>query len=117
MARDYTTHGYWNRILNGSLCKFFIMRALCDGPAHGYEIVRRVAGLTDGFCMPTQGTIYPVLEDFRKCGCVTCCQEVVDGRTRKVYTMTPKGQEAYQAGLEVWQKGLSCVKRAVEQRK
>ena len=41
MARDYTTHGYWNRILNGSLCKFFIMRALRDGPAHGYEKIGR----------------------------------------------------------------------------
>lgn len=116
MARNYTTHGYWNRILNGSLCKFLIMRALCDGPAHGYEVVRRVARLTDGFCVPTQGTIYPALEDFRRCGCATCHEEVVGGRTRKVYTLTPKGHEAYQTGLEIWQKGLCCIKHVVEQK-
>jgi len=115
MAKNYTSHSYWNRVLNGGICKFLILRALHEGPAYGYEIIRRVASLTDQFCAPTQGTIYPVLEDFRKCGCVTCRQEVVSGRTRKIYTLTPKGLEAYQAGLEVWQKGLCCVKCVVEQ--
>lgn len=116
MTRNYTAQSYWGRILNGSLCKFFIMRALYDGPAHGYEIVRRVARLTDNFCMPTEGTIYPVLRDFQKCGCVSCRQEVVNGRTRKVYTMTAKGKEAYQAGVQVWKKGLYCVAQIIDRK-
>ncbi len=114
MAKNYTTRGYWNSILNASLCKFFILRALYDGPAHGYEIIRRVAKLTDEFCTPTQGTIYPVLREFQECGCVTCRREVVNGRTRKIYTLTPKGQDAYQTGQEVWQKGLCCVRQVVK---
>jgi PadR family transcriptional regulator PadR len=116
MAKNYTTHSYWNGILNASLCKFFILRALCDGPAHGYEIIRRVARLTDNFCVPTQGTIYPVLREFQQCGCVTCSPEVVNGRTRKVYTVTPKGRDAYKAGQEVWEKGLCCVKQVVAEK-
>jgi DNA-binding PadR family transcriptional regulator len=114
MTRNYTTQRYWNGILNASLCKFFILRALCDGPAHGYEIIRRVARLSDDFCVPTEGTIYPVLSEFQQCGCVTCRPEVVNGRTRKVYTVTAKGRAAYRVGEEVWQKGLCCVRRVVE---
>ena len=115
-AISYTSQTYWGSVLNASLCKFFILRAICDGPAHGYEIIRRVARLTEDFCVPTQGTIYPVLQEFLRCGCVTCQSQVVNGRTRKVYTVTAKGQEAYQAGREVWQKGLCCVNRVVEQK-
>jgi len=114
MTRNYTTNDYWSQVLNASLCKFFILRAIYDGPAYGYEIRRRVARMTDNFCVPTQGTIYPVLRDFQECGCVSCCEEVVEGRTRKVYTLTPKGRDAYQAGLEVWQKGLCCVQSVVD---
>jgi len=113
MAVSYTSQTYWSSVLNSSLCKFFILRALCDGPAHGYEIIRRVDRLTDGFCVPTQGTIYPVLREFQECGCVTCRREVVNGRTRKVYAVTPKGTKAYQTGMEVWKKGLCCVQQVV----
>ncbi len=113
MAINYTSHSYWNDILNASLCKFFILWALCDGPTHGYEIIRRVDKLTDSFCVPTQGTIYPVLREFQECGCVTCQPELVNGRTRKVYALTPKGQEAFQAGQEIWKAGLCCINRAV----
>lgn len=117
MVKNYTTQGYWNSILNASLCKFFILRAVCDGPAHGYEIINRVAKLTDNFCVPTQGTIYPVLREFQKCGCVTCHEEVFNGRTRKIYTITPKGKDAYQAGLETWQNGLCCVRQVIKKAK
>lgn len=117
MTRNYTTQGYWTGILNASLCKFFILRALCDGPAYGYEIIRRVARLSDDFCIPTQGTIYPVLAEFQECGCVTCRPEVVNGRTRKVYALTAKGQEAYKAGEDVWQQGLGCVRRVVAKKR
>ena len=117
MPRNYTTHRYWTGILNASLCKFFILRALCDGPTYGYEIIRRVARISDEFCVPTEGTIYPVLSEFQQCGCVTCRPEIVNGRTRKVYTLTLKGREAYQAGKEVWQQGLSSVHQAVTKKR
>jgi len=115
MAVSFTSKTYWGGMLNASLCKFFILKAICDGPAHGYEIIRRVARMTNGFCVPTEGTIYPVLREFQRCGCVVCRKEVVKGRTRKVYTITPKGEEAFKAGAAVWRQGLCCVEQVIGQ--
>ncbi len=114
MTINYTGRMYWSRILNASLCKFFILGAVCAGPAHGYEIIQRVARLTDNFCVPTQGTVYPVMREFEACGCVTCHLEVVNGRRRKVYSVTPKGREAYRSGLDVWKDGLAHIGKFVE---
>lgn len=106
---DYTAECYWDSILNSSLCKFFILSALTDGPAHGYEIIHRVDRITKSFCIPTQGTIYPVLREFLDCGCLICSQEIVHGRTRKIYALTAKGYEAYEIAVDMWQRGMCCV--------
>src|ERR1035438_8497372 len=104
---DYTGREYWNAVVNASLCKFLVLRAVCGQPMHGYGIIRRVAELTDNFCVPTQGTVYPVLREFEKCGCVRSRSELVHGRERIVYSATAKGRKALAAGLDVWRRGLA----------
>ena len=111
---DYTCRAYWTAMLNASLCKFFILRAVCEEPLHGYEVIRRVATLTGNLCSPTQGTVYPVLREFERCGCVRCKTETVRGRERKVYTATPKGRKAMATGLDVWRRGLAQFQAAVQ---
>ena len=76
---DYTCRGYWNATLNASLCKLLILRAVCEEPMHGYGIIKRLAELTRNLCVPTQGTVYPVLREFERCGCVRSRIEVVHG--------------------------------------
>lgn len=110
---DYTCPTYWRAVLNASLCKFFILRAVCLHPGHGYEIIQRVAKLTGNLCAPTQGTVYPVLREFEKCGCVRCRTAIVHGRERRVYRATPKGRRALQSGLDVWQRALVRLQRTV----
>jgi DNA-binding PadR family transcriptional regulator len=46
---------------------------------HGYDIIKRLAELTRNLCVPTQGTVYPVLREFERCGCVRSRIEVVHG--------------------------------------
>ena len=110
---DYTCRAYWNAVMNASLCKFLILRAVCAEPMHGYGIIQRVAKLTGNLCVPTQGTVYPVLREFAKCGCVRCGIEVVRGRERKVYTATPKGRKSLAAGTDVWRRGLAHLQAVV----
>jgi len=70
MRKQYASRDYWHGMLNASVCKLLILRAVCDRPGHGYEIIRRVAALTRNVCVPTEGTVYPVLREFEACGCM-----------------------------------------------
>jgi len=106
---DYTCREYWNAALNASLCKFLILRVVCKEPMHGYGIIKRLAELTRDLCVPTQGTVYPVLREFEKCGCVRSRTEVVRGRERRVYEATKKGQAALAAGLDVWRRAVGLL--------
>jgi DNA-binding PadR family transcriptional regulator len=111
---DYTCRAYWNGVLNASLCKFLILKAVCDRPMHGYAIIRRVGELTGNLCVPTQGTVYPALREFEQCGCVRGRAQTVRGRLRRVYTATPKGRTALAAGMDVWRQCLARIQAAVK---
>lgn len=106
---DLTDHAYWTGSIKMSLSKLFILRALFDAPAHGYEIARRVADMTQGCCSPTEGTIYPVLRDFEAGGHVTRKEETVAGRVRKVYTLTARGEDALRTALSAWSEATRAL--------
>ena len=112
---NYECRDYWSAVLNASLCKFLILRTVCEEPMHGYAIIQRVAELSGRLCTPTQGTVYPVLREFEECGCVRSRVEVVRGRERKVYAATPKGRKALDAGLAVWREGMDCLQEAMKE--
>lgn len=112
MAADITTEDYWRSVMNQSLCKFFILRALYDEPLHGYGVIQAVDEQTEGFCVPTEGTVYPILREFKECGCAESTEETHGGRRRKVYRLTAKGREAFERGVEVWQEGLAQIEKA-----
>jgi len=109
---DYTSREYWSGIIKMSLSKFFILRVLYTQPMHGYEIARTVAEVTNGCCAPTEGTIYPVLREFEEKGYVTSSVETVSGRDRKVYTLTAKGQRAFEVAVEAWKEVTDYVLQA-----
>ena len=110
---DLTGEGYWDGIINAALCKLFILKALYDSPMHGYALIQRITSMTDGFCVPTEGGLYPILKEFECCGCATVSLETVEGRTRKVYALTEKGREAILAGLDAWEKAIPQLIRAL----
>jgi PadR family transcriptional regulator PadR len=99
---DLTDRAYWAGSIKMALSKFFILRALHDGPAHGYDIAKAVERTTSGCCSPSEGALYPALREFEEGGYVTSESEVVSGRQRKVYTLTDKGRDAFQVGVGAW---------------
>ncbi|MDZ7761158.1 MAG: PadR family transcriptional regulator [Desulfovermiculus sp.] len=108
----YLDEKYWNGLLKMALSRFFILQVLSSGPAHGYAIANRISDLTQGCCSPSQAAIYPVLKDFMYGGYVTCQEETASGRKRKVYTLTPKGRQAFQVAVEAWRETTRALTRA-----
>ena len=69
-----------------------ILRRLRGGPAHGYELRKRVEETT-GFVLHNN-SLYPALRRFEEAGAVTKTSEPQDGRpARLVYTLTEVGQD------------------------
>ena len=106
---DLTDRSYWSGTIKMALSKFFVLRVLHDAPSHGYDIARAVERVTSGCCSPTEGGLYPVLREFEQGGYVTSDSEIVSGRERKVYTLTDKGRDAFQVGLEAWMDATSAL--------
>lgn len=108
-SQDYTDPEYWNGLIKMSLSKFFILCVLNQRSMHGYEVAKAVETTTQGCCSPTPGALYPVLRDFEGGGYVTATSEVVNGRERKVYSLTDRGREAFQVAVEAWTNVGACV--------
>ncbi|MDJ0388076.1 PadR family transcriptional regulator [Roseomonas sp. E05] len=108
-APDFTDRSYWAGTIKMALSRFFVLQVLHDGPAHGYDIARAVERTTKGCCSPSEGALYPTLREFEQGGYVTSETEVVSGRERRVYTLTGKGREAFEIGLEAWMDATAAL--------
>ncbi len=107
---------YWKSLINIGLSKFFVLKILYEGPSYGYEILKKVADLTDGCCAPTVGTIYPILTRLTKDGYARILKisNTEGGRQRKIYTLTPKGKKTYKIALEAWRSTLPYIYKAID---
>ena len=75
-----------------SYIEILILRRLRSGPAHGYELRKRVEQTT-GFVLHNN-SLYPALRRFEEAGAVTKTAEPQQGRPpRLVYTLTEVGHE------------------------
>ena len=108
-----TGEGYWDSIVNAGLCRIFVLKVLHDTPLHGYGIIQKITLMTNGFCTPTEGGLYPILKEFERCGCATVSSQTVEGRARKVYSLTEKGEDALRAGLDVWETAIPHLIRVL----
>jgi DNA-binding PadR family transcriptional regulator len=75
-----------------SYIEILILRRLRSGPAHGYELRKRVEETT-GFVLHNN-SLYPALRRFEEAGAVTKAAEPQEGRPpRLVYTLTDVGRD------------------------
>jgi PadR family transcriptional regulator, regulatory protein PadR len=106
---DYSDRAYWQGTIKMSLSKFFVLCVLHQKPMHGYEVVQAVERTTNGCCSPTEGTVYPMLNEFEAGGYLTAHANIVQGRERKVYTLTRKGRDAFQTAVDAWLEATDCI--------
>lgn len=106
---DYSDPSYWRGTIKMSLSKFFVLSVLHRKPMHGYEVVQAVERSTNGCCSPSEGTVYPMLNEFEAGGYLSLTNEVVQGRSRKVYALTDKGRDAFQVAVDAWLEATDCI--------
>src|ERR1700723_424674 len=73
---------------------FLILTALAAGSQHGYGIITDVQTISAGQVRLRAGTLYAALDRLRGDEVVEVDrEEIVDGRLRRYYRLTPKGSE------------------------
>jgi DNA-binding PadR family transcriptional regulator len=88
-------HGHWSggRVPKGNV-RGLLLAALLDGPAHGYELMRRLEGQAGGRWRPSPGSVYPLLQLLEDEGLV----RGRDSDGRKVFELTERGRAQADAG-------------------
>ena len=77
---------------------YFILASLQDEPRHGYAIMAKVADLSGDRLKLATGTLYQALDRLTREALIEVVrEEVVNGRARRHYALTPHGRSALQA--------------------
>lgn len=80
---------------------FLLLTALADGPQHGYGIMTDVERISGGRVRLRAGTLYAALDRVAAEGLVEADrEEVVDGRLRRYYRLTPLGGDRLASEVE-----------------
>jgi len=111
---DLTSEGYWRKLINQGLIRFFLLKALYkDKESYGYKIVKRIEELSDGTCRPTESTIYPALEQLAKDGYAQVKEISAGARIRKVYVLTEKGRTAHRSAAKSYGEIIPLLRDAI----
>jgi DNA-binding PadR family transcriptional regulator len=91
---------------------YFILAALLDGPLHGYGIVRSVERLSHDRVRLAAGTLYGALDRLVDQELIEPDgEEIVDGRTRRYYQLTARGQATVHEEAERLRQAASVVQQ------
>src|SRR5436189_5959757 len=86
-----------------------LLATLEDGPQHGYAIKEALRDGSGGrFDLPT-GTIYPALHRLETARLIAGSWSTVDGRRRRSYRLTAKGQRRLASDRINWREFATAV--------
>jgi DNA-binding PadR family transcriptional regulator len=89
---------------------FLILTALAAGSQHGYGIITDVAQISGGRVQLRAGTLYSALERLRAREAIDVDrEEIVEGRLRRYYRLTPKGSRLLAAEAERLQANVAAA--------
>jgi len=90
-----------------------LMGVLRHGPAHGYAIVADLRERSNGeFDLP-EGTVYPALHRLERLGVIESSVELVQGRRRRTYALTARGQARLNSQRRAWQSYVAGVQAVI----
>jgi PadR family transcriptional regulator, regulatory protein PadR len=94
--------------LRGHL-ELLLLAALAKGPAHGYALIDRLEERSGGVLELTEGSVYPALHRLEQQGYVTSSWTTAEGRRRRTYRVSRRGQAELRARRAAWRDLVSTV--------
>ena len=90
-----------------------LLAILSEGPAHGYAIIEALRARSAGVFDLPEGTIYPALHRLEAQGLLRSSWTEDSGRRKRIYELTPKGQQALASRQEEWLKFSKAINATV----
>jgi PadR family transcriptional regulator PadR len=100
-------------ILKGHL-DLLLLAAVQSGPSHGYAIAEALRARSNGTFDLPEGTLYPALHRLERAGLLSSRWSEVNGRRRRVYQLTRKGQQVLVKRHSEWRDFARAVHAVVE---
>ncbi len=106
-----STEGRRSQLLRGVL-DLCLLAVMGEGPAYGYEMTKRLRAR--GLSMVGEGSIYPLLGRLERDGLVETRRAASNGGPpRKYYSLSPKGEQALESGVDEWRAARNAVDGAL----
>lgn len=87
-----------------------LLGVLAAGPAHGYAVITALKERSDGAFDLPEGTVYPALHRLEGNGLVASTRETVNGRARRVYSLTRSGRVELRRGQDSFERHVRSVR-------
>lgn len=101
-----------SEVLKGHV-DMLLLATLRRGPLHGYGIVEKLRGASEGAFDLAEGTVYPALYRLEKAGLLASTWTKAEGRRRRVYRLTGRGRAELARGRKEWKTFASAVESVV----
>ena len=95
------------------LLRLLVLHFLRDAPSYGGQLMQRVSRVSGGLIAVNPNTMYPLLRSMEGDGLVEGRWELPDRRTRRYYSITPKGRKEYKRLVTEVEPFLDSVIRSV----
>jgi len=92
---------------------FLLLATLRDGPLHGYAVVEKLRGASDGAFDLAEGTVYPALYRLEASGLLSSKWTTAGGRRRRVYQLTKRGRTELARERKEWKAFTHAVEAVV----
>ncbi len=98
-----------SQLLKGTLSTILLKLLADNGRMYGYEIIQNIKKYSSDQINVTEGALYPALHKLESQGYLLTESHKVDGRTRKYYRLSKKGERATVDKLQELQEFLQNI--------
>ena len=92
---------------------FLLLATLREGPLHGYGVVEKLRGASEGAFDLAEGTVYPALYRLEGGGLLSSKWTTAGGRRRRVYQLTKRGRTELDRERTEWKAFSNAVEAVV----
>jgi PadR family transcriptional regulator PadR len=101
-----------SEVLKGHV-DLLLLATLRRGPLHGYGIVEKLRGASEGAFDLAEGTVYPALYRLERAGLLASKWTSTTGRRRRVYRLTKRGRDKLASEQNDWKAFAQAVEAVV----